>query len=212
MGKNVTLRRRAVCALALTVVLLVGGAPALARETSEASAAGDAETARAWRELAQGGVVVLLRHARTEPGVGDPPGFRLQECRTQRNLSAEGREDAARIGAAFAARGQRVDRIYSSPWCRCLDTARLAFPGQPVQVLPVLASLFEDRRPQAQYNAALRERIQQAAARGETVVMVTHMVNISALVGTGVAMGEAVLVRADSAAEGGLRVVGRLRF
>jgi len=80
-----------------------------------------------WTLLKDGGQVVLIRHAITTAGVGDPPGMRLDDSSTQRNLTDEGRRDARRLGDAFRARGLPVDRVLSSPWCRCLETARLAF-------------------------------------------------------------------------------------
>ena len=89
-----------------------------------------------WTLLKGGGQVVLLRHASTPPAMGDPPGFRLDDCATQRNLSAIGREESRRIGAAFTTRGIPVDRVLSSPWCRCLETARLAFGAAEPGGLP----------------------------------------------------------------------------
>src|SRR5690242_9259354 len=80
-----------------------------------------------WALLQQGGQVVLVRHALTEPGVGDPPGFRPGECRTQRNLSDAGRAEARRLGAALRERRIPVGDVLSSPWCRCLETAQLVF-------------------------------------------------------------------------------------
>ena len=87
--------------------------------------------------LREGGVVIAFRHARA-PGTFDPPGFRLGDCRTQRNLDDEGRAQARRIGAWFDARGLKPARLRSSPWCRCLETATLAF-GRP-EAWPALAS------------------------------------------------------------------------
>jgi len=80
-----------------------------------------------WTLLKGGGQVVMIRHAVTTPGVGDPPAMRLDDCKTQRNLTDQGRAHARRLGEAFRAHGVRVDRVLSSPWCRCLETARLAF-------------------------------------------------------------------------------------
>ena len=85
----------------------------------------------AWKRIAQGGVAVMIRHARTEPGVGDPPNFRIGDCTTQRNLSAEGRAQAKRLGAAFAARGIAPTVVLSSQWCRCIDTARATYADAP---------------------------------------------------------------------------------
>src|SRR5206468_1235478 len=80
-----------------------------------------------WTLLRDGGHVILLRHAATDRTFGDPPGFRLDDCSTQRNLIDEGRAQAKRLGAALRARAVPVGRVLSSQWCRCLETARLAF-------------------------------------------------------------------------------------
>jgi Histidine phosphatase superfamily (branch 1) len=85
--------------------------------------AGEAE---AWTALHAGRHVALMRHTDAPGGAGDPPGFRLDDCATQRNLSAKGRADAARIGARLRSEGIAFEKILSSPWCRCMDTARLA--------------------------------------------------------------------------------------
>jgi len=84
-----------------------------------------------WKLLKGGGQVVLMRHAVTTPGVGDPEGMVLADCSTQRNLSDEGRAHARQVGEALRARNVVVTQIYSSPWCRCLETARLAFRKDP---------------------------------------------------------------------------------
>src|SRR5256885_17206726 len=102
------------------------------RGTGPAAAPVDEQT---WGLPKGGGQVILIRHAITTPGVGDPPGMRLDDCSTQRNLTDEGRRDARRLGAGFDARGIVVDRVLSSPWCRCLETARLAF-GPPAARQP----------------------------------------------------------------------------
>ena len=100
-----------------------------------------------WALLRGGGQVVLMRHATTTPGVGDPPGFRLGDCPTQRNLTDAGRDEARRIGAAFRSRDVPVGRVLSSRWCRCLETAQLAF-GR-AEPWDALDSIFEDRAPRA---------------------------------------------------------------
>ena len=82
--------------------------------------------------LRSGGVVLAFRHAMA-PGTFDPPGFVLEDCRTQRNLSDEGRAQAARIGQWFREQGLTPARVRSSPWCRCLDTARIAFGTEAVE-------------------------------------------------------------------------------
>ncbi|MBI1845857.1 MAG: histidine phosphatase family protein [Candidatus Rokubacteria bacterium] len=97
-----------------------------------------------WELLRAGGQVVLLPHATTGGAPGDPAGFRLADCTTQRNLSAAGREEARRIGRAFRARRIPVASVMSSRWCRCLETALLAFDR--VEPWPALDS-FSGRAP-----------------------------------------------------------------
>src|SRR5262245_1997085 len=83
------------------------------------------EAARAWNALRAGGHVALMRHADAPGGFGDPPGFRVEDCATQRNLSARGRADAEMIGARLKQEGIAFEKILSSPWCRCVDTGKL---------------------------------------------------------------------------------------
>jgi broad specificity phosphatase PhoE len=142
--------------------------------------------------------VLLLRHAQTEPGIGDPPGFVPGQCNTQRNLSDAGREQARRLGAALRARGLVPQRVRSSRWCRCLDTARLAFGS--VEPWPALDSFFGDRgRVDAQTTEVRRSLA--ALPGGRVEAWVTHQVNISALTGGGAAMGEVLLLRAGEVIE-----------
>jgi phosphohistidine phosphatase SixA len=142
--------------------------------------------------------VLLLRHAQTEPGIGDPPGFLPGKCNTQRNLSDAGREQARKLGAALRARGLVPQRVRSSRWCRCLDTARLAFGS--VEPWPALDSFFGDRgRVDAQTTEV--RRALAALPMGRVEAWVTHQVNISALTGGGAAMGEVLLLRAGEVIE-----------
>lgn len=164
-----------------------------------------ADTAALRVAFAAGGAALLLRHAQTEAGIGDPPGFRLDDCRTQRNLSEAGRAQARRAGEALAALRLRVDELRSSRWCRCIDTARLMFPGREVTMLESLNSFFEDRSRAAAQTAALRSYLSQLPPRN--AVLVTHQVNVSALAGVGVAMGEGVVLRMEA---GTPRVLARV--
>jgi phosphohistidine phosphatase SixA len=160
----------------------------------------------AWKLLEAGGQIVMLRHAVTDPGVGDPEGMRLEDCATQRNLSAQGRAHAARIGAALRARGVAVGRVLSSPWCRCLDTARLAFGAQP-QVTPALGNLFGRRDAEARQLAQMKLLAAAKPARGNTV-MVSHGSTIQALTGVSPGTGEMVVLTPLDG--GGFRVAGRI--
>lgn len=159
-----------------------------------------------WDLLRAGGQVVVIRHASTEPGTGDPPGFRLGDCATQRNLSASGREEARRIGAAFRERGVPGGRVLSSRWCRCLETARLAFGA--VEPWPPLDSFFDDRSREPEQTRAVRALASERPASGN-LILVTHQVNIRALTGIFPAQGEVAVLSPEG--DGIFRVAGRLR-
>jgi len=167
-----------------------------------------ADEAAAWAALKAGGHVALIRHAATEPGLGDPPGYTLADCATQRNLSAAGREEARRLGERFRREGVAVERVYTSPWCRCRDTAREAF-GQ-ADDWDALASFFDRREQAARLTERVKNRIGTYSTKRPrgTVVMVTHHVNIQALTREAVGQGEIVVVRPDGCC--GLKVVGRI--
>src|SRR6185369_15159661 len=118
---GVLLRSAAVSRRVFLIVLVLA---AYAR----AAAAGEEDL---WKLLRNGGQVVLMRHAQTTPGVGDPEGMALNDCATQRNLDDEGRAQARRLGEALRTHGIAAAKLMSSPWCRCLETARLVFGRNP---------------------------------------------------------------------------------
>lgn len=155
-----------------------------------------------WQALRSGDAVALVRHAEA-PGIGDPPGFRLDDCGTQRNLSAEGRAQAARLGEAFRREGIAAAEIRSSAWCRCRDTATGLALG-PVQAAPALNSFFGAPGSAGDSTAALRQLI-AGLPPGKPAVLVTHQVNITALTGIYPRSGEMIVVRRD-----GFAVLGRL--
>lgn len=141
--------------------------------------------------LRQGSCVLLMRHAQTEPGIGDPPGFRLEACSTQRNLSPAGKQSALRMGEWFKARGLQPQLVLTSAWCRCIDTADLAFGKS--QRWSALNSLFGDRLPLPDQTEALRQALKRLSA-GHFQVWVSHQVNVTALVGQFLDMGEGVIL------------------
>ncbi|HSE94989.1 MAG TPA: histidine phosphatase family protein [Methylomirabilota bacterium] len=158
-----------------------------------------------WTLLREGGHVVLLRHSPTDPGVGDPPGFRLDDCATQRNLSEAGRAQARRLGAAFRARAVPVGEVLSSPWCRCLETGRLAFSR--AEPWPALDSQFQDKSRAAEQARAVRERAGRRPVSGN-LVMISHGTNIVAWTGVYPAQGEMVILTPRG--DGGFTVAGKL--
>ena len=169
-----------------------------------------AQTTGFWTLLREGGCVVLMRHAQTDPGVGDPPNFKLGECSTQRNLSEAGREQARRVGAAFVRERVKLDQVRSSAWCRCVDTAMLAFKQNTVW--PPINSFFGAGGQDEQTRAVL------AAVQGwqapRNLMLVTHQVNVTALTGEFLAMGEVVVTRpaAQDKDATRLRVLARQTF
>ena len=159
------------------------------------------------REL-RSGAVLLMRHTQTTAGVGDPPGWRLERCESQRNLDASGIAHAKRIGQWFASRQLRVTVVRNSPWCRARDTAMLAF-GRHEDWAP-LSNIFEARSGAGAQATAVRQYV-HALPPGELVVLVSHGVTISHLVGgAGLATGESVVVRAGASPTAPLQVIGRL--
>ena len=158
-------------------------------------AAGDEEEAFL-RAVRDGACAVVFRHGQTVPGVGDPPGFALEACATQRNLDDRGRAQARRIGEWFVGHGLRPRAVRSSAWCRCQDTARLAFGT--VDVWSPLNSTFEDAALSPAATARLREALRAIPARSFEV-WVTHQVNISALTDRPASSGEGFVVDAAGA-------------
>jgi phosphohistidine phosphatase SixA len=158
------------------------------------------------------GTIVLFRHANA-PGIGDPPNFKLADCRTQRNLDAVGRAQAKRLGEYLRANGASVQRVYSSQWCRCLETASIAFE-------PEIKKLTLDVRSVSAFNSFFRQNENEPAQtlealkqlnewRGPGVlVVVTHQVNISAITGEPASAGEGVVMQK---LDGKLKVLGRIQ-
>lgn len=161
-----------------------------------------------WPLAREGGNVFLMRHASTEPGTGDPPNFTLGICATQRNLSERGRREAKLVGERFASEKVQLTRVRSSAWCRCVDTAQLAFGSTKPQVWPALNSFFQG---QGDGDAQGREVLQAVAAlrASDNWMLVTHQVNITQLTGVYPAMGEILLTRPVSGAAPSLRVLAR---
>lgn len=160
-----------------------------------------------WSLLQGGGQVVLIRHALTTPGVGDPPGMTLDDCSTQRNLNEAGRKQARRLGEAWRTRGVVVGRLLSSPWCRCIETTRLAF-GQTPEPLPALGNLFGRPERVAGQVAELKPLLGQVPAAGGNTVLVSHGSTIQALTGISPATAEMVVLTPQGG--GSFTVAGRL--
>lgn len=186
--------RRTVLAVAVAAAAWVAAAPAWSQSAQEDAA---------WAALREGGIV-LFRHAEA-PGVGDPPGFRLGECATQRNLSSRGRGQALRLGERLRAQGVAVGAVWTSQWCRTRDTATLLDLGE-VREVPAFNSFFDERGDEPAQTAAARQLLLGWRGPGALVV-VTHQVNITALTGTNPASAEGIVL---AVRQGRLEVAGRL--
>ena len=157
-----------------------------------------------WDALREPGSVVVLRHAYA-PGAFDPPDARLEDCSTQRNLDESGRAQAKRVGEAFRENGIAVGAVLSSPRCRCLDTARLAF-GQAQSWVVLQGALNDAERRQRQL-AEIRNAIAEHRS-GPPLVLVTHGSVVADLTGLNVRMGAFVVLR--RATDGRHTVAGQL--
>ncbi|WP_228385064.1 MULTISPECIES: histidine phosphatase family protein [Polynucleobacter] len=148
-------------------------------------------------ELNDGQHVLLMRHA-DAPGYGDPPGYQLDKCATQRNLGEKGKKQAIAIGQWLSSQGISSAKVFSSPWCRCLDTARPLNKG-PVTITPVLGSFFDDMSLEKQQTQDLEKLIQTQLKENPKapLILVTHHVNIQAYTGKVVNVGDMVLVKTD---------------
>ena len=146
-------------------------------------------------DLTDGQHVMMIRHA-DAPGVGDPAGYKLDQCATQRNLGEYGRRQSVAIGQWLADRKVQSAKMFSSAWCRCMDTATLMNKG-PVRVEPALGSFFDDMSQRDAQNRALQSLIASnlKAYPKQPLIYVTHHVNIEAFTGQAIGVGDIVVAR-----------------
>lgn len=161
---------------------------------------------RLWKALRTENSFVLMRHA-LAPGTGDPQDFDVEDCSTQRNLSDTGRRQAAAIGDLFREHGIEKARVFSSQWCRCLETATLLKLGN-VEKLPLLNSFFRHYERGEFQTKNSREWISRQNLE-QPLVLVTHQVNITALTDVYPSSGELIIVKRRGSGE--LSVLGSIR-
>jgi broad specificity phosphatase PhoE len=161
-------------------------------------------TEAVWQALRAPGAVVVLRHSYA-PGTFDPPDAKLEDCSTQRNLDDNGRAQARRTGEAFRQHGIAVGTVLSSPRCRCLDTARLAFGW--VESWEPLQGALDDAERRRRQVAEIKLKI-AGHRSGSPLVLVTHGSVVTDLTGLNVQMGAFVVLRRES--DGRHVVAGRL--
>ena len=142
-------------------------------------------------ELEKGGKLIFIRHAYA-PGNGDPENFNLNDCLTQRNLSERGRMQANKIGLFIKKNQIPIDKILSSEWCRCKDTAKFAFNNY--KILSALNSFYDEKfaHNEDKQIHELKSYIEDWKSN-KNLVLVTHYVVISAMLDRGVSSGEIVV-------------------
>tara|TARA_X000000368_G_scaffold380613_1_gene336529 strand:+ start:758 stop:1318 length:561 start_codon:yes stop_codon:yes gene_type:complete len=146
-----------------------------------------------WDPAKDGDKIILIRHA-IAPGSGDPPGFNLKDCKTQRNLSIEGINQSKKIGKLFKKNQIKIDHVLSSQWCRCKDTAKYAF--RKYKEFSALNSTFQtpyDKKTKKQLKE-LKEYIHKWNGNGSNLILVTHYVIISAITHVAPRSGEIVIM------------------
>lgn len=180
-------------AVILAIVLAVILAPASGRSDT------------GWDALKRPGVIAIMRHA-IAPGTGDPANFQLTDCSTQRNLDERGRAQARAVGRAIRENGVVIDRVLSSQWCRCLETAELLQLVQ-VEEFPALNSFFSDRSTEDAQTEETRNFLARLPDDAQ-IILVTHQVNITALTGRPVRSGEVFVI--DVTPDGHVEVLAQI--
>ncbi len=146
-----------------------------------------------WGPAKDGDKIILIRHAKA-PGFGDPPGFKINDCETQRNLSKKGIEQSEKIGKLFKKNKIKIDQVLSSQWCRCKDTAKYAFKKH--KEFPALNSTFQppfDKNAKNQIKE-LKDYIKKWKGNGGNLVLITHYVIITAITDVAPRSGEIVII------------------
>jgi len=155
-------------------------------------------------QLEEGGKLIFIRHAYA-PGSGDPDNFNLNDCSTQRNLSKKGQRQAKYIGEFFRNNKVKIDKVLSSEWCRCKETAKIAFKNFSTNSF--LNSFYSSKfaKNKDKQVKALKEYIKKFKS-DKNLVLVTHYVLISEILNYGPSSGEIVVSNKN------LNIIGSLEI
>ena len=142
-------------------------------------------------QLLDGNKLIFIRHAYA-PGSGDPDNFNLNDCSTQRNLGEEGRKQAKKIGEFFINNNIKIEKVFSSEWCRCKETAEIAFKDYSIKNF--LNSFYSSKyaKNKTKQIEALDNYVQQLKSK-QNIVLVTHYVLISEVLNYAPSSGEIVV-------------------
>tara|TARA_B100001057_G_scaffold485100_1_gene564284 strand:+ start:196 stop:747 length:552 start_codon:yes stop_codon:yes gene_type:complete len=145
-----------------------------------------------WLKAKEGDKIILIRHA-LAPGSGDPPGFKIDDCKTQRNLNKTGIEQSKIIGKLFKENKIPVDKVLSSQWCRCKDTAKYAFKNY--FEFPALNSTFQSAfaKNETKQLKQLKTFVNDWDGNGGNLVLITHYSIITAITNIAPRSGEIVI-------------------
>ena len=147
---------------------------------------------QAWNLAQEGNKILLIRHS-LAPGGGDPPGFKVNDCKTQRNLNRTGINQSKKIGKLFKKNKVPVDQVLSSQWCRCKDTAKYAFGN--FKEFAALNSTFQSpyNKNEGKQLKELYEFIKKWDGKGKNLVLITHYSIITAVTNAVPSSGEIVI-------------------
>ena len=147
---------------------------------------------QAWNLAQEGDKIILIRHS-LAPGGGDPPGFKIDDCKTQRNLNRKGINQSKKIGKLFKKNKVSVDQVLSSQWCRCKDTAKYAFGN--FKELTALNSTFQSpyNKNEPKQLKELYNFVKKWEGNGKNLVLVTHYSIITAVTNAVPSSGEIVI-------------------
>ena len=145
------------------------------------------------KAMQTGGHILMIRHANA-PGFGDPATVKIGDCSTQRNLDEDGRIQAIKIGEWLKSHEIKPSAIYSSQWCRCLETARLLDLGS-VKAFPALNSFYQMTQNKEPNLINLKQFFAEQTPENDIIIMVTHHVTIGAITGKNVAPGDGILLK-----------------
>ncbi len=145
-----------------------------------------------WKPAQEGNKIILIRHAKA-PGGGDPEGFNIEDCKTQRNLDMMGINQSKKIGKLFREKKIKINQVLSSEWCRCKDTAKYAFGD--FKEFSALNSTYTPPYDQneKQQIKDLKNYVNKWKGKGGNLVLVTHYVIILAITGETASPGELVI-------------------
>ena len=143
------------------------------------------------KQLEDGGKLIFIRHAYA-PGNGDPNNFNLNDCSTQRNLSKEGRKQAQLIGVFFKENKIQIDKVLSSEWCRCKETAEIAF--EDFSTISFLNSFYSSKfaKNKTRQVEEFNKYIKKFKSK-KNLILVTHYVFISEILNYSPSSGEIVV-------------------